>query len=83
MDSEELGGGFLTWLGLVRALNQKPPIYLESTSPRSPWLRGRGYEGCNTWVVTSVESKAGPHVCGHPHGQSEKRGGQGYLREFP
>ena len=26
--------------------------------------------------VTSVESRAGPHVCGHPQGQSEKRGGQ-------
>ena len=26
--------------------------------------------------VASVESRAGPHVCGHPQGQSEKRGGQ-------
>ena len=26
--------------------------------------------------VSSVESRAGPHVCGHPQGQSEKRGGQ-------
>ena len=26
--------------------------------------------------VASFESRAGPHVCGHPQGQSEKRGGQ-------
>ena len=32
--------------------------------------------------VASVESRAGPHVCGHPQGQSEKRGGQELLRQF-
>ena len=26
--------------------------------------------------VASVESRAGPHVFGHPQGQSEKRGGK-------
>ena len=26
--------------------------------------------------VASVEPRAGPRVCGHPQGQSEKRGGQ-------
>ena len=26
--------------------------------------------------VASVESRAGPHVCGHPQGQSEKRAGK-------
>ena len=50
----------------------------EKHQPTQPVTEGVGVEiqRLQNAGVASVESKAGPHVCGHPQGQSEKRGGQ-------
>ena len=44
---------------------------------------GVGIRGLQDVGVASVESRAGPHVCGQPQGQSERRGGQKRLHRFP
>ena len=50
----------------------------ESTSPRSPWLRARGwgYEGCNTWAWLRLNQGQGPTSVDTPRGSPRNGAGK-------